>query len=177
MTIENSALFPYFCIMQIQRYPKNWAELRKIVLERDNFTCQHCGCKEGEPRTNEKGKAYCSVLAIAHLDHDPENHEVDPERLMSLCQPCHLKNDRENNKLLVNAALSKRRIRKESTDMTKPQMKTIMRMQQKEIERLKNSLFLLTSQCQVLHDHIVSNQTELLKIIEYNNDVVSKLSM
>ncbi len=30
------------------------------------------------------------VLTVAHLDHDPETNEHDPERLAHLCQRCHL---------------------------------------------------------------------------------------
>lgn len=33
------------------------------------------------------------VLTIAHLDHDEENHEVADERLMAMCQYCHLNYD------------------------------------------------------------------------------------
>jgi hypothetical protein len=30
------------------------------------------------------------VLTIAHLDHDEENHDVGDDRLMAMCQYCHL---------------------------------------------------------------------------------------
>lgn len=33
------------------------------------------------------------VLTIAHLDHDELNHEVKMDRLMAMCQLCHLKYD------------------------------------------------------------------------------------
>jgi len=33
------------------------------------------------------------VLTIAHLDHDEENWDVSDERLMAMCQACHLKYD------------------------------------------------------------------------------------
>ncbi|MEL6627447.1 MAG: hypothetical protein AAFQ92_18135 [Bacteroidota bacterium] len=33
------------------------------------------------------------VLTIAHLDHDPENHDVQDDRLAALCQQCHLRYD------------------------------------------------------------------------------------
>lgn len=33
------------------------------------------------------------VLTIAHLDHDEYNWEVPDERLMAMCQACHLKYD------------------------------------------------------------------------------------
>ena len=33
------------------------------------------------------------VLTVAHLDHDEENWEVEDERLVHLCQLCHLRYD------------------------------------------------------------------------------------
>lgn len=33
------------------------------------------------------------VLTIAHLDHDEENWDVSDDRLMAMCQACHLKYD------------------------------------------------------------------------------------
>ena len=33
------------------------------------------------------------VLTIAHLDHDETNHDVTIDRLMALCQMCHLRYD------------------------------------------------------------------------------------
>jgi hypothetical protein len=33
------------------------------------------------------------ILTIAHLDHDETNHEVTDERLMAMCQLCHLRYD------------------------------------------------------------------------------------
>ena len=33
------------------------------------------------------------VLTIAHLDHDETNHEVTDDRLMAMCQLCHLRYD------------------------------------------------------------------------------------
>jgi hypothetical protein len=33
------------------------------------------------------------VLTIAHLDHDETNHDVTDDRLMAMCQLCHLRYD------------------------------------------------------------------------------------
>jgi hypothetical protein len=33
------------------------------------------------------------ILTIAHLDHDETNHNVSDERLMAMCQLCHLRYD------------------------------------------------------------------------------------
>ena len=33
------------------------------------------------------------VLTIAHLDHDETNHDVTDDRLMAMCQICHLRYD------------------------------------------------------------------------------------
>lgn len=33
------------------------------------------------------------VLTVAHLDHDETNHDVEDDRLMAMCQLCHLNYD------------------------------------------------------------------------------------
>jgi len=40
-------------------------------------------------------KAVRVVLTIAHLDHDETNHQIKDERLMAMCQKCHLDYDAE----------------------------------------------------------------------------------
>lgn len=35
------------------------------------------------------------VLTVAHLDHDETNHDVTDDRLMAMCQYCHLNYDAE----------------------------------------------------------------------------------
>lgn len=62
--------------------------------------------------SNKKGlipnpKEVKVVLTIAHLDHDEENHDVQDERLMAMCQLHHLRYDakekyrrRNNNKCI-----------------------------------------------------------------------------
>lgn len=67
-------------------------------------------------------------MQVAHLDHDAENWEVSYERLLSLCQLCHLKNDREHSMALIQKAMSKERVKPVTSDsMTKPQMKIMIK--------------------------------------------------
>jgi hypothetical protein len=47
-------------------------------------------CKD--PTTVNKVKV---VLTVAHLDHDETNHDVTDDRLMHMCQACHLRYDAE----------------------------------------------------------------------------------
>ncbi len=42
------------------------------------------------------------VLTIAHLDHDETNHDVLLERLMALCQVCHLRYDAKEKYRRIN---------------------------------------------------------------------------
>ncbi|SHL27069.1 hypothetical protein [Hymenobacter psychrotolerans] len=42
-------------------------------------------------------KALKIILTVAHLDHDEHNWQVRDERLMLLCQHCHLSFDRADN--------------------------------------------------------------------------------
>ena len=99
------------------KYPKDWAEIRARILKRAKNKCEFCGVKnytigywvdtkfisvEKGLRVLEKTgvdmfrtippdkKPVKVVLTIAHLDHDEENHNVKDDRLVSLCQRCHL---------------------------------------------------------------------------------------
>ena len=71
------------------RYPKNWNDLRKQVLERANHCCEECGI----PNYSIYGMNKKVILTIAHLDHDEENENVTIDRLKALCQKCHLRYD------------------------------------------------------------------------------------
>ena len=51
---------------------------RKIILERDNFTCQYCRKRE---------YYFKSSLHIHHIDYNPNNNDFD--NLITLCPRCH----------------------------------------------------------------------------------------
>lgn len=70
-----------------KRYPPNWySEIRPRILTRANNKCEFCGVKNYTIKPNGTKV----ILTIAHLDHDPENWEVQDNRLRALCQGCHL---------------------------------------------------------------------------------------
>lgn len=109
------------------RYPKDWPEIRRRILDRARYRCEHEGCAafhgaEGYWRDGEfrrmpftlKNAGYkvgdtvaCAdgselkiikiVLTIAHLDHTPEN--CDPANLRAWCQRHHLAYDAEHHKV------------------------------------------------------------------------------
>lgn len=100
-----------------KKYPKNWkSEIRPRILERANNKCEMCGLNNYQMvyrgkvngkinwyKSFEEALKECSILSfrepvkvvltIAHLDHDETNHEVKDDRLMALCQLCHLRYD------------------------------------------------------------------------------------
>ena len=88
----------YIRRMNYNKYPPNWlTEIRPYILKRDKYTCQHCGRKHKQYYINfDKEKNSQCILQVAHLDHDPENWNISMKRLLSLCQECHLKYDRES---------------------------------------------------------------------------------
>lgn len=97
-----------------KKYPPNWkSEIRPSILERANHCCEMCGVKnyaygyrdeagiffEAAPEMIENiffrltHNLFKIVLTIAHLDHDEDNHDVQLDRLMAMCQKCHLQYD------------------------------------------------------------------------------------
>lgn len=101
----------------LARYPKNWKEIRNQRLAIDNHTCENCGLpnhaigyrdEEGLfkmlSRTGKVAdfvghatgyKVIMIVLTIAHLDHVPENCDLD--NLRAWCQKCHLAYDHDHH--------------------------------------------------------------------------------
>lgn len=74
-------------------YPPDWEQRAERIKQRDGHQCRHCGAQAGEERT---GKAPV-VLTCAHLDHDEHNWQVTDDRLLTLCDACHLKYDAADN--------------------------------------------------------------------------------
>jgi len=95
------------------KYPPDWkTEIRPRILARagqlivDNkieqqAKCENCGVPNREIGTRKESGEWVKshhgysqiVLTIAHLDHDPENWEIQDDRLAALCQYCHLRYD------------------------------------------------------------------------------------
>ncbi len=75
------------------RYPANWKEISKYVrFERAKGKCEFCGAEHGKPHPVTGSIV---VLTTAHLDHTPENCDLD--NLKALCQKCHLTYDAEHH--------------------------------------------------------------------------------
>ena len=66
------------------KYPKDWKEVRKRILERDEHKCKFCLAKNYNyhPITGS-----WTVLTIAHLNHKIE--DMRDYNLAALCQRCH----------------------------------------------------------------------------------------
>lgn len=58
-----------------------WRRVRELVIERDNYECQHCKAK------GKFHKAEC-VHHIKHLEDRPDL-ALEPSNLISLCYACH----------------------------------------------------------------------------------------
>ena len=86
-----------------QRYPKDWKAIVAKVRERSEDRCEcrgECGLHRttGGPRRCVEVNGHAAkwargriVLTVAHLDHQPEN--CDLENLRHMCQRCHLRYD------------------------------------------------------------------------------------
>lgn len=98
-------------------------EIRPRIMARANDKCEVCGLEHKQVvyaiklKINDNGnyklktiwfrvkedaeredlmnnlKEVKVILTIAHLDHDELNHDIKDERLMAMCQICHLRYD------------------------------------------------------------------------------------
>lgn len=104
------------------RYPRDWKEIRKRILERAGHKCEDCGVPNYSYRNKttdawttdemlveswlEDGEqATRIVLTIAHRDHTPENCAED--NLRAWCQRCHLAYDHDHHQ--ANASQTRRK--------------------------------------------------------------------
>ncbi len=59
--------------------PEFTRKFKRLILQRDNYTCQHCGVTQSEAKR---------TLQIHHIDHNKMNN--DPANLMTVCGPCNM---------------------------------------------------------------------------------------
>ena len=68
-----------------EEYPIEFKQIKKSILERDNYKCQYPGCIEIHDR-----------LHVHHIDYNKQNN--DPENLITLCNSCHSKTIGKNKR-------------------------------------------------------------------------------
>lgn len=87
------------------RYPKNWKDISQYIRhERADNMCEFCGAinysyvnrKTRELCLKDEDDAIQIILTVAHLDHTPENCDLD--NLKALCQKCHNLYDQNHRK-------------------------------------------------------------------------------
>jgi len=71
-----------------KKYPSNWKQIRKEILERAGNCCELCGAENNKPHWKTKSKV---ILTIHHIDYDITNNNY--VNLIALCQRCHLRLD------------------------------------------------------------------------------------
>jgi intracellular multiplication protein IcmJ len=68
---------------------REYALVRRGILERDRYTCQYCGLSAKPDRDAEPSSRKASgYLEVHHLDDDHGNN--DPQNLATICPFCHL---------------------------------------------------------------------------------------
>ena len=68
-----------------------WREVRKRVYERDNWTCQDCGCKclaKRAVRQDPKRK-----IQAHHIIRRRDGGSDEPSNLVTLCMRCHMRRE------------------------------------------------------------------------------------
>ncbi len=66
-------------------YPQEFKQIKKFILERDNYKCQFPNCTEVHDR-----------LHVHHIDYNKQNN--NPENLVTLGTSCHTKTNGKNNR-------------------------------------------------------------------------------
>lgn len=81
---------PNFIEGLIRKYPRNFYNIRKIILERDNYQCQCC-------RITEKThfKIYKFGLHVHHIDYNKLNNKE--KNLITTCLTCNLEANKNKN--------------------------------------------------------------------------------
>jgi hypothetical protein len=67
-----------------KKYSKEFYAARPLALERAQNRCEDCGLENGTMRQDTGGRVR---LGVHHLDHNPQNNDLD--NLRALCEPCH----------------------------------------------------------------------------------------
>lgn len=71
-------------------YGKWFAEMRPLIMNRDNRSCIACQVPEKFTQVLWRGQSVARTnLQIHHIDHDPRNNQA--ENLITLCKWCHHK--------------------------------------------------------------------------------------
>lgn len=93
--------------MQESLYPPDWKSRARACLERAHYRCEVCRISHGTLRISKREhNLYFVHLHAAHVNHDPHNPQAE---LRALCPSCHLKHDRQAERLLARATTSHRR--------------------------------------------------------------------
>lgn len=100
------------------RYPQDWKAIVTRVRGRSGDRCEgspaypDCRAVNGEPHPVTGSRV---VLTTAHLDHTPENCELD--NLRHWCQRCHLTYDAKHH---AQSAYASRREARQTLDLFHP---------------------------------------------------------
>jgi 5-methylcytosine-specific restriction endonuclease McrA len=88
-TDEDDTDDPYhFCedcfYARLHRYGPEWWQIRRAVLQRDNYRCTECGMTNSECRDE-----YGESLSVHHVVPYEDGGTHDTENLVTLCKACH----------------------------------------------------------------------------------------
>lgn len=69
------------------RYGANWREIRRRILERDRYRCQHCAVQQHVEKENNRSLEVHHIKPLTSFE-EPEKANFE-ENLITLCQSCH----------------------------------------------------------------------------------------
>lgn len=73
---------------RLHRYGPEWWEIRRKVLQRDNYRCQECGISNADSR-----RKYGKGLSVHHIQPYEDGGTHDLDNLVSLCMACHARTE------------------------------------------------------------------------------------
>lgn len=75
---------------RLHRYGPEWWEIRRSVLQRDNYRCQECGLSNSDSKDT-----YGEGLSVHHIVpyEDGGTHALD--NLVTLCKACHFEAEQQ----------------------------------------------------------------------------------
>lgn len=94
--------------MSIKDYPLDWPAISARVRQRNGGRCEWCNAANGQPHPVTGSRVVLTVAHVGPTKHD--KMDCRDEALKSLCQRCHLAEDRQDHMLKASETRRRKRV-------------------------------------------------------------------